>query len=45
MNEAASTLGRRSAEVHKKRLGKKGMSDAMRDVANKRHGNPTDLTK
>jgi hypothetical protein len=43
MNSAASQLGKLSAAKRKKQLGKKGMSEAMRALANKRHGN--DLTK
>jgi hypothetical protein len=39
MNEAASALGKRSAEKRRKLLGKKGMSEAMRALANRRHGN------
>jgi hypothetical protein len=39
MNNAASQLGKLSAAARKKRLGKKNMSEAMRALANKRHGN------
>jgi hypothetical protein len=39
MNRAASDLGKLSAAARKKRLGKEGMSEAMRALANKRHGN------
>jgi hypothetical protein len=45
MNEAASTLGKPSTEARKKRLGKKGMSDAMRALALKKHDKSPDLTK
>jgi hypothetical protein len=39
MNNAASLLGKLSAAKLKKKLGKKGMRDHMRALANKRHGN------
>jgi hypothetical protein len=42
MNNAAAALGRLSAAKRKKKLGKKGMSEAMRALANKRHGNALD---
>ena len=38
MNNAASELGKRSAALRKKKLGKKGMSEHMRALANLRHG-------
>jgi hypothetical protein len=42
MNNAASSLGKLSAAKRKKKLGKKGMSEAMRALASKRHGNRLD---
>jgi hypothetical protein len=39
MNNAASQLGKLSAAARKKKLGKKGMSEHMRALANRRHGN------
>jgi hypothetical protein len=39
MNNAASQLGKLSAAKREKKLGKRGMSEAMRALANKRHGN------
>jgi len=41
MNNAASQLGKLSAEKRKKKLGKKGMSEHMRALADKPHGNLT----
>jgi hypothetical protein len=38
MNNAASQLRKLSAPKRKKQLGKKGMSEAMRALASKRHG-------
>jgi hypothetical protein len=39
MNNAASLLGKLSAAKLKKKLGKKGVSEHMRALANKRDGN------
>jgi hypothetical protein len=44
-NPAASALGTLSAKSRKKRLGKKGMSEAMRALANKMHAKRRELTK
>jgi hypothetical protein len=41
MNNAASSLAKLGVAKRRKRLGKKGMSEAMRALANKRHGNLT----